>query len=237
MTTRTCDSTEMQGNSAPQQVLQEAVRAVVDTCRIQMDLSLEIDPNPADPREATIEFGSNIALASEQGGWNLAVMGNRNSCEALTRKLFAMPDDERPETEDLADAGQNVQLGLPFFMEEESWDLANPSQGCFITFLQGKDKHVEGAIITDLPATLYMGGKLILLPENTLQDLSATGQADQQVVEAVNEVVNNLSTLFNDIDKNPHVAPTKTFAYDVPSADDHVGETVCGPATMTLLAK
>ena len=139
MTTKTRDSIEVQSNSVPEQVLQEAVRAVVETCRIQLDLSLEIDPNPVDPREATVELGSNIALTSENGGWNLAVMGNRNSCEVLTRNLFAMADDERPETEDLADAigeianvaagvlkasraaaGQKVQLGLPFFMEEES---------------------------------------------------------------------------------------------------------------------
>ena len=155
-----------------------------------------------------------------------------------------------PKAQEILDLMELLIGEKPVFQKGESWDLANPDQDCFITFLQGKDKRVEGAIITDLPATLYMGGKLILLPENTLQDLSARGQADQQVVEAVNEVVNNLRTLFNNIDKNPHVAPSKTFAYQVPSADDYVrwildpsnridyvGETVCGPATMTLLAK
>ncbi len=147
MTTDTRESTSAQGNCVPTQVLQEAVQAVVDTCRIQMDLPLEVDPNPSDPREATVEYGSSIALTSENGGWNLAVMGNRFSCDALTRNLFAMADDEHPEMEDVADglgeianvaagvmkasraaAGQRVQLGLPLFMEGKS---------CFEFFASG----------------------------------------------------------------------------------------------------
>ena len=35
--------------------------------------------------------GSSIALTTEEGGgWNLAVMGSKDSCEKLTRILFAM---------------------------------------------------------------------------------------------------------------------------------------------------
>jgi hypothetical protein len=123
----------------PKKVLQEAVQAVVDTCRIQMDLDLEVDPNPSDPRDADVAYGSSIALTSETGSWQLAVMGNQASCEALTRNLFAMADDETPEREDMADgigeianvaagvmkssraaAGQRVQLGLPLFLEGKS---------------------------------------------------------------------------------------------------------------------
>ncbi len=139
MTTKTVESAQAQGSSVPLQVLQEAVKAVVDTCSIQMDLQLEVDPNPSDPREADVKFGSSIALTSETGGWNLAVMANQSSCEALTRNLFAMEDDETPEMEDMADgigeianvaagvmkasraaAGERVQLGLPLFMEGRS---------------------------------------------------------------------------------------------------------------------
>lgn len=128
-----------EGAHIPKKVLQEAVQAVVDTCRIQMDLDLEVDPNPSDPREADVAYGSCIALTSENGGWQLAVMGNQTSCEALTRNLFAMADDEIPQLEDMADgvgeianvaagvmkasraaAGQRVQLGLPLFLEGRS---------------------------------------------------------------------------------------------------------------------
>jgi hypothetical protein len=138
-TANTTDSSIVQGNNVPVNVLQEAVQAVVNTCRIQMDLPLEVDPNPSDPRQSDVELGSSIALTSENGGWNLAVMANRPSGEALTRILFAMEDDEKPEMEDMADglgeianvaagvlkasraaAGQRVQLGLPLFMGGKS---------------------------------------------------------------------------------------------------------------------
>jgi len=124
----------------PINVLQEATQAVVNTCEVQMGLSLEIEENPGDPREANVQYGSSIALTTEVGGgWNLAVMGDRDSCQKLTRILFAMEADEEPAMEDLADgigeianvaagvfkasrleAGQRVQIGLPLFMEGRS---------------------------------------------------------------------------------------------------------------------
>lgn len=45
---------------------------------------------------------------------------------------------------------------------------------------------------------------------------------DKPVVEAATEVINNLRALFNAIDLNPHVAPTKTLSYRVPAHDDFV---------------
>lgn len=147
MSTQTVDGTVTAGRSVPMQVLQEAVRAVVETCAIQMSLELEVDPSPSDPRDADVEYGSSIALTSETGGWQLAVMGSRGSCEALTRNLFAMEADEDPAMADMADAlgeianvaagvlkasraaaGQKVQLGLPLFME---------GRGCFEFFASG----------------------------------------------------------------------------------------------------
>jgi CheY-specific phosphatase CheX len=139
MTTHTDDITAVKGNSVPAQVLKEAVKAVVDTCSIQMDLNLEVQDNPTDPRQADVEYGSSIALTAENGGWNLAVMANKPGCEELTRALFAMESDEHPEMEDMADAigeianvaagvlkasrakaGQACQLGLPLFLEGKS---------------------------------------------------------------------------------------------------------------------
>ena len=137
----------------------------------------------------------------------------------------------------------------PVFKKGEGWDLSDPPEGAYITFLQGKDYTVEGAIVTDLAATLYIGGKLILLPDSALKDQFNMGEADEPVVEAVTEVINNLRTLYNNIDLNPHVAPTKTFPYQVPAADDfvawilnpgkridYVGQTPYGPGVLTLIA-
>ncbi len=133
MSTNTVETTNV---SVPAQVLQEAVKAVVDTCAIQLDVPLDVDPNPSDPREASVDFGSAIALTAANGGWQLAVMANKKSCAQLTRAMFQMESDEDPEMADMADAvgeianvaagvlkssrakaGQAVQLGLPLFME------------------------------------------------------------------------------------------------------------------------
>lgn len=155
-----------------------------------------------------------------------------------------------PKTKEILDLVELLIGEKPVFRKGKSWDLSDPEEGCYITFLQGKDKAVEGAIITDLPATLYIGGKLILLPESTLQDQAQNGEAEEPIVEAVTEVINNLRTLFNNIELNPHVAPTKTFPYQVPTEDDYVGwilnpgkrvdysgDTAYGPATLTLLSR
>ncbi len=137
----------------------------------------------------------------------------------------------------------------PVFKVGDGWDLSKPNPGAYITFLQGKDNAIEGAIITDIAATLYIGGKLILLPEATLKEQYNNRKAEEPVVEALTEVINNMRTLYNNIDLNPHVAPTATFEYIVPSEDDfvgwilnpskrvdYVGETVFGSAVMTLVA-
>lgn len=157
MTTDTSAATASTA-SLPINVLQEATEAVANTCDIQMGLPLEIEANPTDPREATVDFGSSIALTTaEGGGWNLAVMGCKDSCEKLTRILFAMEDDETPAMEDLADgvseianvaagvfkasrleAGERVQIGLPLFME---------GRGCIDFFgsgLQGLSQSLNG---------------------------------------------------------------------------------------------
>jgi len=155
-----------------------------------------------------------------------------------------------PKTKEILDLVELLIGEKPVFRKGKGWDLSDPDEGCYITFLQGKDKTIEGAIITDLSATLYIGGKLILLPEATLQDQSQNGEAEEPIVEAVTEVVNNLRTLFNNIDMNPHVAPTKTYEYQVPEPDDlvgwllepakridYVGDTAYGPGTLTLVSK
>lgn len=154
-----------------------------------------------------------------------------------------------PSTKEVMDLVGLLIDEKPVFKPGEGWDLSNPEPGAYITFLQGRDNAVEGAIITDLAATLYIGGKLILLPDNTLKDQMNKGEAEEPVVEALNEVINNLRTLYNNIDLNPHVAPTQTFPYQVPAEDDfvgwilnpskrvdYVGDTVFGKATMTLIS-
>ncbi len=154
-----------------------------------------------------------------------------------------------PAASDILELVELLIGETPVFSIGSGWDLLNPPKGAYITFLQGRDNAVEGAVITDLQATLYMGGKLIMLPEATAQEQLKAHMASEPIVEAVNEVINNMRTLFNNISDNPHVAPTGTFPYLVPEPDDFVGwihkpglrvdytgETELGTATMTLIA-
>ncbi len=129
------------------EILQEAVEAVVRTCKVQMELELEVDAQPGDPREAAVEYGSSIALTADTGSWQLAVMCNHQGAMELTRSLFCMEPDEVPVMDDMADAlgeianvaagimktarttaGQKIQMGLPLFMQGKS---------CFEFFAEG----------------------------------------------------------------------------------------------------
>ena len=154
-----------------------------------------------------------------------------------------------PETKEILDLVELLIDEKPVFREGNGWDLTDPDPGCYITFLQGRDNEVEGAIITDLPATLYIGGKLILLPASTLMDQLNQGVASEPIIDALTEVINNMRTLYNNIELNPHVAPTQTYPYQVPGPDDfvswvlnpskrvdYVGDTEYGKATLTLIA-
>ncbi len=102
----------------------------------------------------------------------------------------------------------------PMLRVGQGWDLTQPNPGAYITFLQGRDNAVEGAVIADLAATMYIGGKLILMPESTLREQFNSGTVCESVVEALNEVVNNLRWL---IDKG-HVIEFYNGTLSVPSA-------------------
>jgi len=111
MTTATPQTASRQELPVSCEALVAAVAAVVATCRVQLELELEIDPAPGDPRRAELLCGSSIAIESATQGWQLAVMCNRAAGEGLTRSLLAMEEDEGPAAEDLADAlGEIVRV-------------------------------------------------------------------------------------------------------------------------------
>ena len=154
-----------------------------------------------------------------------------------------------PESKEILGLVEMLIGEKPVFKPGSGWDLTEPMPGAYVTFLQGRDNAIEGAIITDIAATLYIGGKLILLPDSTLMDQLNSAEASEPILDALTEVINNMRTLFNNIDMNPHVAPTQTFPYQVPSPDDYVGwmlnpskrmdyvgQTAFGSATLTLIA-
>ena len=157
MTNSSDDTSALDVENVPYPVLEEAVQSVVKTLDIQVGLPLKVFNEPVDPRERNLGMGSSIALTTETGAWNLAVMADSESCNKLTAAFFAMEDDEKPTKEDIADSmgeivnvaagvfkasrsenGEKVLLGLPMFLEGGS---------CFEFFakgIQGISQSVKG---------------------------------------------------------------------------------------------
>lgn len=132
----------------------------------------------------------------------------------------------------------------------EGPDLRQPTYGTYVTWLKTADGTIEGAILTDLSASLYLGGGLIMMPEATLRDMLSEGSVSDAVLDGLSEIFNNLRGQMNRINMNPHVSPTDPVAYEPPADDapeawiydatkrlDLRGQTSYGPATMTLIGR
>lgn len=131
-----------------------------------------------------------------------------------------------------------------------SVDLTYPLPGTYVTWLQGADGRVEGAIFSDLATSLYLGGELLMMPQPALQEMMNSGEASEAVLDALGEVFNNVRGLLNRIEMNPHVSPTDPVIYEAlepgdPNAwvlqpsrrIDLRGNTKFGPGTLTLLSR
>jgi hypothetical protein len=129
-------------------------------------------------------------------------------------------------------------------------DLTMPAYGTHVCWLKTADGTVEGAILTDLAASLYIGGGLIMLPEAALREMQNRGEITEAVLDGLGEIFNNVRGQLNRIKMNPHVSPTDPEPFEPPPADgplgwlytterriDLHGQTSFGPATLTLIGR
>jgi hypothetical protein len=129
-------------------------------------------------------------------------------------------------------------------------DLRQPSFGTYVTWLKTADGGIEGAILTDLSASLYLGGGLIMMPEPALRDMQREGAVSEAVLDGLSEIFNNVRGQLNRLNMNPHVTPTDPVSYEPPADGtpeswiydackriDLRGETAFGPATMTIVGR
>jgi len=129
-------------------------------------------------------------------------------------------------------------------------DLTRTSWGTYVCWLKGAEGDVQGAFLVDLPAALYIGGGLIMMPQAALTDMFRQGQISEAVLDGLSEIFNNLRGQLNRIDLNPHVTPTDAVAYEPPAEGsdeawvynprgrvDLSGMTAFGIGTLTLLAR
>jgi hypothetical protein len=132
----------------------------------------------------------------------------------------------------------------------EGPDLRQPTFGTYVTWLKAADGTIEGAILTDIAASLYLGGGLIMMPEAALRDMLSVGAASEAVLDGLSEIFNNLRGQMNRINLTPHVSPTEpvvyeppadgtpeAWIYDAPKRIDLQGPTAFGPATLTLVGR
>lgn len=140
--------------------------------------------------------------------------------------------------------------GRPPLAPSRGMDLTMPAYGTHVCWLEAADGTVEGAILTDMAASLYIGGGLIMLPEAALREMANRGEISEAVLDGLGEIFNNVRGLLNRIKMNPHVSPTDPEPYEPPPTDgplgwlyttqrriDLHGQTAFGPATLTLIGR
>ena len=102
--------------------------------------------------------------------------------------------------------------------------------------------------VTSLNATIYLGGKLIMMPDAGLADIASTGQAEESQVDALEETINMLRSVFNNMPGSSHVSPMEIQPLTMPDAEgedawmfsprsrvDFVGNAPFGELRMALL--
>jgi hypothetical protein len=90
-------------------------------------------------------------------------------------------------------------------------------KNCYAATLLSDDDQVQGAIIADLAATVYLGGSLMMLPPGALTEQVRTRKVSEEVADAISEVFNNLTGSLNDIPKNPHLRSSSAEIFDLKS--------------------
>ena len=125
-----------------------------------------------------------------------------------------------PETTEILDL-LNMILGdnSPLQEVEKAWELDTVPQGTHVTYLCDGDGDKLGAVVTDINGTVYLGGKLIMMHEAGLAGKAASGVVEENLVEAVEEIVNMLRSVFNNQPGSEHVSPLPTRLLETPDAD------------------
>jgi hypothetical protein len=103
------------------------------------------------------------------------------------------------------DVGRVVEVLLDKRIGFVECDATPLGEGLHVACLIDDEDQVVGAIAADLSASIYLGGSLMMLPPAACKDQLKSGEATENVVEALTEVFNNIVTLVNQANGNPHV--------------------------------
>ena len=157
---------------------------------------------------------------------------------ANQQEVEEAPEEEAPEEEVVDDGFPGAQrMVLP--AEEDAntilQQLIGSDAGCnldtkplklkadskalFMSRLLDDDDVEVGAIIMDAKSTIFLGGNLLMIPEDELKGMSIKNEPSEDAVAASSEVCNALSGLFNHVPDNPHIRSTPLVAANLAEHD------------------
>jgi hypothetical protein len=74
--------------------------------------------------------------------------------------------------------------------------------------------NLTAAAISDLEAMVNMGGTMMMLPEGALKEMLKKKSPSDEVLDAGSEIFNNLTSLINGHEENPHIRAKTAEPYD-----------------------
>ncbi len=80
--------------------------------------------------------------------------------------------------------------------------------GLQICYLLDDDDNVVGAQLVDMEGANNLGGRMMMVPEDAIQESIASKEIPEDTRDGTSEVLNTLSACFNNIRGNPHVRTT-----------------------------
>jgi hypothetical protein len=128
---------------------------------------------------------------------------------------------------------------------ESAWDAAAPAIGAWRLPMLDDSGDEIGIVVADTGAVVFLGGTLIMLPENSMREQVADGQPSPPVLEAFAEVVNVLRGVVSNTQRNPHVVPGQLepggagagWRADPRTRLDLGAETPIGPIRLSFLSR
>ncbi len=102
----------------------------------------------------------------------------------------------------------------PLRPAEEPFDFRGSDQAIYVSLLRDDEGGVQGAVVADAAATIFLGGALIMVPAGAQQEQWRQGRAEESITDAMSEIVNMLRSVVNGVSGNPHVAPDPLVLLD-----------------------
>jgi hypothetical protein len=168
-------------------------------------------PHPGDP--AATEGGPEPGPA-EPG----PAEPNVEEPAAQPEAAAALPITVLPEPEDLEELlqmllGEEIEVSKEDEGAGPSLERAAVTRNLYLSKLIDDDGATVGALVADIPAVVYLGGTMLMVPEASQETMIKTKKVEEEVIDALAEVFNSMCSLINKIEANAHVRSTPASSF------------------------